>query len=292
MLNTRRFPAKLLLFGEHVLLLGAPALAVPVAAFGGQWAFSEDIDRHHTRLLQFAKSASLESLDMLNTAQLIQDLNAGLYFQSNIPTGYGLGSSGALCAAIYDRYAQEKTDNLEVLKDVFAQMESFFHGNSSGIDPLTSFVGEPILIRNRTEVQRATLQKWGAEKPVVFLVDSHLPRRTGPLVEWFLAQSREEFFSQQLSSVYLPAHEAILQGWLSADAELFWPNLRKISAFQLEFFIPMIPQTLHNLWEKSFDNQDFVLKICGAGGGGFMLGFARNLETAQALAAEFRIVFP
>jgi hypothetical protein len=42
----RSFSAKLLLFGEHVLLLGAPALAVPVAAFGGHWHWSEQRDRH------------------------------------------------------------------------------------------------------------------------------------------------------------------------------------------------------------------------------------------------------
>ena len=42
--DARIFPAKLLLFGEHVLLLGATALAAPVTAFGGHWARSEDED--------------------------------------------------------------------------------------------------------------------------------------------------------------------------------------------------------------------------------------------------------
>jgi mevalonate kinase len=53
-----------------------------------------------------------------------------------VPQGYGVGSSGALVAAIYDRYAQDKITVLEnltrekllQLKNIFSQMESFFHG--------------------------------------------------------------------------------------------------------------------------------------------------------------------
>ncbi len=291
-LNQRRFPAKLLLFGEHVLLLGSSALAVPVTAFGGQWAWGKDKDRHHSRMIQFAQSEVLASLGVLDTAQFLRDLESGLLFQSNIPTGYGLGSSGALCAAVYERYGQEKTEDRAELKLLFAHMESFFHGNSSGIDPLTSYVGEPLLIQNKTEVQRALPKPWASENPTVFLLDSRLPRRTGPLVEWFLAQSREAVFSRKLSEEYLPAHEAALVAWLSADADIFWPNLRRVSAFQFENFAPMIPHTLREFWEQSFESQDFVLKICGAGGGGFVLGFAQNAEVVQTLRDNFDVLFP
>jgi mevalonate kinase len=57
-----------------------------------------------------------------------------MYFDSTIPQGYGVGSSGALVAAIYDKYAQDKITVLEnltrekllQLKNIFSQMESFF----------------------------------------------------------------------------------------------------------------------------------------------------------------------
>lgn len=291
-LDTRHFPAKLLLFGEHVLLLGATALAVPVPAFGGYWAWSEHRDRHHGRLLQFAQSEALKSVEVLDTERFEKDLKAGLFFQSDIPTGYGLGSSGALCAAVYARYSKEHTADLRELKSIFARMEGFFHGNSSGIDPLTSFVGGPILIHNKTEVGLASSRPWGADCLCVFLLDSKLPRRTGPLVSWFLAQSQKPGFARKLTKDYLPMHEAALRGWLTADADLFWPNLRRISAFQFEHFSPMIPDTMRHFWEKNIDNQDFVLKICGAGGGGFVLGFARELELAQKATIDFEVLFP
>ena len=69
------------------------------------------------------------------------------FFKSNIPQGYGLGSSGALVAAFYDRYAKKK-----ILKNIFSEMESYFHGESSGVDPLNCYLGSPILIKSQNEI--------------------------------------------------------------------------------------------------------------------------------------------
>ena len=65
-----------------------------------------------------------------------------MYFDSSIPQGYGVGSSGALVAAIYDQYALNKITVLENLtKDKLVQLKqslqqwNLFHGKSSGLDP-------------------------------------------------------------------------------------------------------------------------------------------------------------
>lgn len=286
-----RYPAKLLLFGEHILLTGAPALAVPVPAFAGHWSWSESMVGKQKRLLEFAQSDTLKFVRGLDVQRFQQDLSQGLFLDSNIPTGYGLGSSGALCAAIYDRYCTEKTTDLDVLKSIFAQMEGFFHGSSSGIDPLTSYLAQPVLIENKTEVQLAVTQSW-AEPPTVFLLDSTLPRQTGPLVQWFLGKTHDAVFAEQLHSQLLPAHAAMLQGWLEAKPEQFWAALREVSVFQLGQMPPMIPPTVRGLWTESLDQERFSLKICGAGGGGFVLGFARKKEDVEPLAGEYRVVFP
>lgn len=289
----KHYPAKLLLFGEHVLLLGASALAVPVPAFGGQWEQASpkaDVRGLQMRLAEFAEK--LGDLPGMDVERLKKDLRLGLFFRSDIPIGYGLGSSGALCAAVYDRYCKEKTSDLAALKIIFASMESFFHGASSGIDPLTSFLKKPLSIKNKVEVSVAEMADWKTERPVVFLLDTNLPRRTGPLVEWFLERGGEEVFAKKMNAELLPAHEAMVQAWLSADGENFWPNLRRVSSFQFQNFEPMIPATARDFWKKNLDNEDFTLKICGAGGGGFMLGFAKNREIVSHLENEFRVVFP
>lgn len=291
----RNYPAKLLLFGEHVLLLGASALSVPVPTFNGQWEQASpkaDIRGLQMRLSEFAASDLWKEMPGMDVAQLKKDLLYGLFFRSNIPVGYGLGSSGALCAAVYDRYCRTKTSDLAALKTVFAQMESFFHGASSGIDPLTSYLNKPLIIKNKTEVSVAEMAEWKENRPVVFLLDTNLPRQTGPLVQWFLEQSGDAVFSEKMNAELLTAHEATVQAWLNVNANNFWQNLRRVSRFQFEHFRPMIAATVKGFWQKNIDNEDFILKICGAGGGGFMLGFAKNRASAARLENEFRIVFP
>ena len=290
----RNYPAKLLLFGEHVLLLGASALAVPVPAFSGKWVLDKHFPAHPAHreiILQLIESEELRNIPALDIERLKRDFAAGMVFHSNIPIGYGLGSSGALCAGIYDRYVSEKTTNTAALKSIFGQMESFFHGASSGIDPLTSYLEAPLLIRQKTEVSKAQMKPW-QETPLVFLIDTKTPRQTGPLVQWFLEQNKENIFASKLAEELLPAHETMLSAWLAADAERFWIHLRYVSQFQFEHFHPMIPNNLRSVWEQSFDRQDFSLKICGAGGGGFMLGFAQNREAMKLIPAEFPVIFP
>ena len=286
----RTYPGKLLLFGEHVLLLGASALAVPVPAFSGGWQ-----QRKHphvqNNLIQFAESEALASIDTIDTQQFKQDVEQGWVFDSNIPTGYGLGSSGALCAGIYDRYVKDKSTDPSALKAIFGRMEDYFHGASSGIDPLTSYLNTPLLIQQKTEVSVAQPCSW-ANEPVVFLLDTLLPRQTGPLVNWFLEQSREGEFSKALSEQLLPAHEAMVKAWLDADEQEFWLHLHTVSQFQLEYFTPMVPAGMNSLWEKSLAEKEIRLKICGAGGGGYMLGFAHDHQAAKTFAGPHPIVFP
>ena len=56
--------------------------------------FAEASDILHQDLWKLAANGSDTELNAFQ-----RDLDAGLFFQSDIPTGYGLGSSGALCAS-------------------------------------------------------------------------------------------------------------------------------------------------------------------------------------------------
>jgi mevalonate kinase len=92
----------------------------------------------------------------LDIEQFKQDIANGMFFDSNIPQGYGVGSSGALVAAIFERYSFSKhnpenisKEDLKNIKSVFGEMESYFHGKSSGMDPLICYMNLPILIENK-----------------------------------------------------------------------------------------------------------------------------------------------
>lgn len=291
----RHYPAKLLLFGEHILLLGARALAIPVPAFSGKWAWGESTlpaKRWVAHLRKFATSDQLSKVDGLNTQAFLEDVERGLYFESTIPSGYGLGSSGALCAAVYDRYAERKTAGLAQLKQDFATIESYFHGQSSGIDPLTSYLGRGLWIEDRTNVQFFEPPVWQGPPPVPFLLDSNIPRKTGQLVSWFLEKSREPAFADALQQQLIPAHESMLRAWETGDPAGFWPALREVSAFQWRQMPPMVPESLRAAWADCLPGTDLFLKVCGAGGGGFVLGFGRTKQQVLEKFSTFVPVFP
>jgi mevalonate kinase len=49
----------------------------------------------------------------------------------------------------------------------------------------------------------------------------------------------------------------------------------------------MIPSNYHEIWKKGIESNAFYLKLCGSGGGGFILGFTRDYSKAQPLLADY-----
>jgi mevalonate kinase len=302
-MSERIYPAKLLLFGEHVLLRGATALAVPVPRFSGRWMRAESSPRpRQWTQLDALLSTLKDQNERIDVARLHLDVASGWYFASSIPEGYGLGSSGALCAGLLDRYGLgDPPTDLGVLQGQLAALEGSFHGQSSGIDPLTSWVQAPLRITNRHQIDIVPVPTWqdANQAPQVFLLDTQQARQTGPLVNWFKTQLTDnQVFANHLANHLLPAHEAMIAAWLGGDAPAFWTHLREVSAWQLAHMTPMLPQSaaIRALWELGLTDagQNFNVKICGAGGGGFVLGFAKDIKPIAAWADEHavRLVLP
>ncbi len=74
-----------------------------------------------------------------------------------------------------------------------------------------------------------------------------------------------------------------IKALLQVDKTALQVSFRQISQFQLEYFQRMIPASIVPLWQEGLESGDFSLKLCGAGGGGFMLGLARDAETLEQL---------
>jgi mevalonate kinase len=43
----------------------------------------------------------------------------------------------------------------------------------------------------------------------------------------------------------------------------------------------MIPNGFHKLWKEGLETEDYFLKLCGSGGGGFVMGFTRDYESIK-----------
>lgn len=299
----KRFPAKILLFGEYGLLYGAKALALPFHGFGGQLHVEQEIpsveSQKYSSFLEIDRFVSFFEFHGLNKEMCYpldlqnvkEDLKKGLYFKSNIPPEYGVGSSGALCAAIFDKYSiyhrqfrkfSQNKDILKSLKNDFSVMERYFHGTSSGIDPLVSFLDRPLLFNNG----HAFLVSFSDSLNYsIFLIDTKLKSPTGPLVENFRKKMENPSFEELFRKKYLPINNNTIESALSDDTTRFFTNLKQLVLFQLEHFSAMIPVDFEDQIRRLHQEQIFV-KLLGSGGGGFLLAFApkgKNLEMSSPL---------
>jgi mevalonate kinase len=230
--------------------------------------------------------------------KLTSDLGKGMYFDSSIPQGYGVGSSGALVAAIYDRYAVEKITVLEnltrtkltKLKTIFSEMESFFHGKSSGLDPLNSFLSLPILIHSKSNIEPTGIPSQSQHgNAAVFLLDSGMTGETAPLVSIFLDNFEVPTFRKMMKDEFIAISDRCIEHFLEGDISALFSDVKKLSSVVLHHFTPMIPKRFHAIWKKGLETNAYYLKLCGSGGGGYILGFTQDLPKAKALLADHKL---
>jgi mevalonate kinase len=65
--------------------------------------------------------------------------------------------------------------------------------------------------------------------------------------------------------------------------------LKELSRLALEHFSPMIPNQFHQLWREGIESNSYYLKLCGSGGGGYFLGFTKDLEHARIKLKDHQI---
>ncbi len=293
------FYSKILLFGEYGIIKDSKGLSIPYNFFKG--ALKADAnpslaaEKSNRSLRSFAKHlANLQEQEhpivSFDLDALEQDLDNGMYFDSSIPQGYGIGSSGALVAAIYDKYAQDKITVLEnltrekllKLKLIFGKMESFFHGKSSGLDPLNSYLSLPILINSQDNIESTSIPSQNLEgKGAVFLLDSGIIGETAPMVQIFMEKMKHEGFRSVLKDQFIKHTDACVEDFITGNVKSLFGNLKQLSHVVLDHFKPMIPQQFHQLWKQGIESNDYYLKLCGSGGGGYILGFTQDIDKAR-----------
>lgn len=300
------FYSKILLFGEYGIIKDSKGLSIPYNFFKGALKVSDKPTqkavasnqnlRNYAAYLKTIQDSNIVTFDL---EKLHSHIDAGMYFDSSIPQGYGVGSSGALVAAIYDKYAHNKItvlenltrDKLLKLKSIFGLMESFFHGKSSGLDPLNSYLSLPILIHSNDNIEPAGIPSQSIEnkKGAVFLLDSGIVGETAPMVSIFMENMKQEGFRNMLKNQFVKYTDACVDDFLKGDVKSLFSNIKQLSNVVLDNFKPMIPNTLHDLWKKGIETNNYYLKLCGSGGGGYILGFTQDFDKAQASLKDYKL---
>jgi mevalonate kinase len=301
------FYSKILLFGEYGIIRDSKGLSIPYNFYNGALKRginpSNEAIKSNENLKRFV--SHLETLQSeqpklvdFDLDTLKNDVATGMYFDSSIPQGYGVGSSGALVAAIYDKYAQNKITVLEnltrekllQLKTIFAQMESFFHGKSSGLDPLNSYLSIPILINSKDNIEATGIPTQSLEgNGAVFLIDSGIVGETAPMVNIFMEKLKDQGFRKMLKDQFIKHTDACVENFLGGDMKSLFENTKKLSKVVLNNFKPMIPEQFHGIWQEGIDSNDYYLKLCGSGGGGYILGFTQDLEKARISLKDYKL---
>ncbi|MDO6745145.1 mevalonate kinase [Tenacibaculum soleae] len=297
------FYAKILLFGEYGIIKDSKGLAIPFNSYKGVLKSATNLtgeaeksNHNLTRFYNYLNdlNSDLVSFDLISFKN---DIDNGMYFDSSIPQGYGVGSSGALVASIYDKYATNKItvlenltrDKLLVLKQIFSLMESFFHGKSSGLDPLNSYLSLPILINSKEHIEPAGIPSQKEGKGAVFLLDSEQIGETEPMVNIFMNKMKNEGFRKMISEEFSLHTDACIDNFLHGDIKSLFGNVKKLSKVVLTNFKPMIPSAFHKIWEKGIQTNKYYLKLCGSGGGGYILGFTEDYEKAKTSLKDYKL---
>ena len=290
-----RYYSKVILFGEYSMIFDATALMIPLKRFSAQWQFPQSRNRATSltsnqslkRFYQYL-SENKELADLFDLQALKKDLDDGLFLASNVPSGYGLGSSGTLVAAVYDRYALQKSEDYLQLKTLFGKMESHFHGSSSGIDPLQCYLGQPFKITPKgVELLSVDFLKKDIH---ICLIDTKIKSNTKPLVDHFKKQREDTAFLNCFQSDYVPYVTSCIDAMIGGNKELFFNSLKRLTKGQLEFLRPMITDNTLDLFTTDYDF-NFGVKISGSGGGGYVLGFTDDGEKASALLKDFDVIW-
>ena len=307
MLKDSLYYGKILLFGEYGIIEDSMGLSIPYSDYNGKFLISEDRNpksrKSNRQLYSFYQNlVELEASNSLPCSLDLEafenDLKNNIYFDSSIPQGFGIGSSGAIVAATYDRYCNKnkidstneiQNESIIKLKSIFSKLESFYHGTSSGLDPLICYLNLPILIKSKTDLGTVGIPESNKGMGAVFLLNTGEVGNTQPLVQHFLERCKEEGFRKMLKNKFKKYNDASIDAFLKNEGKSLLKNVKSLSKVLYENFQPMIPKLYRDLWKEGIDTNSYYLKLCGSGGGGYILGFTKDFQEAQAKLSSYQL---
>jgi mevalonate kinase len=278
------YPSKLLLFGEHTVLYGSEALAIPMWNFKGTWKDGVDSYDLYKLMYEYYKWLK-ENIKSIDSEALYKDYLNNYTIHTNIPIGYGAGSSGVICAAIFDRYYIGEPLDLVETKAFLGKMESYFHGKSSGLDPLVSYVKQGVHVKKDKSIECVQCTNINNH---IFVVDTGESRSTSKYVSIFQEKYKNKKFKEHIDIELFPLVKQGIQSYLHNKLDDTIDIIKQISFFQYKYCCEFILEGDKYIWNEMLAKPDMALKLCGAGGGGFMIGIAKDKELATEIVERMK----
>lgn len=303
-------PAKIILYGEHAVVYGKPAIAVPVpllrafavtrSAEPGQGLIIRAIDTGHELPVDLAAEVDNPLVEMAQ--RVLRHLNATppdaiIELRSDIPVASGLGSGAAISAALARAITAccGCTLTNEDLNMLVYAAEQRYHGTPSGIDNTVIVYEMPILFRSRSD-----FEPFHARTPLHFLIGDtgvRAPTRESVGDVRKLYEQDKQTIQKKLDAIGAhveAARQALETGDLSAAGRLMVENHRLLRDLTVS------SPELDRLVQAALAVGAIGAKMSGGGRGGNMIALVmpeteaqvrQALETAGAVrvwAAEVR----
>ncbi len=276
-------PGKVILFGEHAVVYGEPAMAVAVNKRTTCTVSTETKntkvngrniqERYHSYILHSIERAGI-------------DMPLNIETNSDLPSGAGMGSSAAVTVSTMGclKNLSAEIDEKEIARDSF-EVEWDVQGGASPIDTSTSTHGSSILLSN----QRLSDFLWKIEKekerwyahhrdiPAVNIVvgDTGVHSRTGPLVRKVRSFYEKSNFARdivkEIGEIVKKASTAFSDENLERIGELMDENQRLLSILGVSH--PKLERLI-----KGARKYSYGAKLTGAGGGGSMVAITERPE--------------
>ncbi len=277
-------PGKVILFGEHAVVYGEPALSLAVdrrvkcnvsTSSPETYVNGYPINRkHHSYILECIKRTDT-------------DENFKIETESDLPSGAGMGSSAAVTVSTLAGLRELLSKNLaeeEIARDAF-EVEFKVQGSASPIDTSTSAHGNAILIsKDKKENFLWKIEKekniWNIHHqdiPDIDLVigDTGVHSPTGPLVEKVRKFYEKSNFAKEviedIGDIVIKATHRLKNEDIEEVGELMNRNHRLLSILGVSH--PKLEKLIRGARKYSYG-----AKLTGAGGGGSMIALTNQPE--------------
>jgi mevalonate kinase len=297
-MTTASAPGKIILVGEHAVVYGRPAIAVPISKVKATATVEETargtgcviLAKDLERTIRVAEAGPDDPLAAIVRSTLahfhVQELNATITVRSTIPIASGMGSGAAVSTAIARALAGHlgHTLNNDILSALVFEVERLYHGTPSGVDNTVIAHARPVFF-----VKNRLIETFAVKSPLHMLIaDTGVLSPTKMVVgdvrkAWEADQQKYDAWFRQVGQIALMARAAIIGGEQLALGALMDGN-----QWLLEQIGVSSPE-VDRLVQAARQAGALGAKLSGAGRGGNVIALTTD-QTRDTVASALRNV--
>ncbi|VAW33807.1 Mevalonate kinase [hydrothermal vent metagenome] len=297
-------PGKIILFGEHAVVYGRPAIAAPISQLRAKahvyysssnncYLIAPDLQRHD-RLDDLPMDDALATAvrQLVAAAGLEQAPDVTIHVRSDIPIASGMGSGAAIAAAIIRALAKHlnRLDLQEnsVVSALTYEVEKIHHGTPSGIDNSVVAYERPICFVRQSP--QNSIEPFSVTTPLRFLVaDSGIRSSTKTVVEdvrrqWRADPTTFDHIFDQCGRIAQAARTAIETGDVAQVGALMTENHKWLQEMMVS------SSELDKLVTAALQAGALGAKLSGAGRGGNIIALVKGDIEETAVRAALKTV--